>query len=78
MIIANSGRIYTCFSSKRQVNPFRLFQDTLPKTNIRDWNTRVNGQKGIQPDEVKQLFPQPCEPLTFSCRQSSTYSLEQP
>ena len=68
MIIANSGRIYTCFSSTRQVNPGRIVLDTPPVKNIRDWNTRVNGQNGNQLDEIKQPFTQLHERAIFSSR----------
>ncbi len=69
MIIANSGRIYTCFSSTRQANPGRIVLDTPPVKNIRDWNTRVNGQNGNQLDEIKQPLIQLHERAIFSSRQ---------
>mgnify|MGYP001817106402 FL=1 len=68
MIIANSGRIYTCFSSTRQVNPGRIVLDTPPVKNIRDWNTWVNGQNGNQLDEIKQPFTKLHEQAIFSSR----------
>ncbi len=76
MIIANSGRIYTCFSSTRQANPGRIVLDTPPAKNIRDWNTRVNGQNGNQPDEIKQPFTQLHERAIFPPRQLSCWLKE--
>jgi len=68
MIIPNSGRIYTCFSSTRQVNPGRIVLNTPPVKNIRDWNTWVNGQNGNQLDEIKQPFTKLHERAIFSSR----------
>lgn len=68
MIIANSGRIYTCFSSTRQVNPGRIVLDTPPVKNIRDWNTWVNGQNGNQLDAIKQPFTELHEQAILSSR----------
>ena len=68
MIIANSGRIYTCLSSTRQVNPGRIVLDTPPVKNIRDWNTWVNGQNGNQLDAIKQPFTKLHEQAILSSR----------